>query len=96
MQQFQRTFAKLGLTEAKLLQAAEDLEHEPLAHVDDGVRAGAAGPLYRQRREIASGNLLERRSRPELQCALVADHENSLALPEINSPNVWRADNNRA
>ena len=51
-------------------QPAIALEHQPLAHIDDGVRAGSARPLDRQRLEIRPGNLCERRGRPELQLAV--------------------------
>jgi hypothetical protein len=54
--------------------------------------AGPAPPGFQIFIQIKTPNLF---IRPQLQCALVADHENSLALPEINSPDVWRADNNR-
>ena len=47
------------------------LGHEPFAHVDDRVRAGAARSFYRQRLKLfQSGNLRELCCRPELQLAL--------------------------
>ncbi len=45
------------------------LEHQPLAHIDDGIRAGSARPLDRQSFEIGTGNLCECRGRPEAQLA---------------------------
>jgi hypothetical protein len=52
-----------------------------------------AAPGFRIFIQIAALKLF---IRPELQCALVADHENSLAMPEINPPDLWRTDNNQA
>ena len=49
--------------------AAIALEHQLLAHIDDGIRAGSARPLDRQRLEIGTGNLRKRSGGSESQLA---------------------------